>query len=142
MQRGAIAHRFHCDKDTTFTTELCNDITNTFRSGAIATSVAHEQNNECITGEGRSVGPTDKPGGLRRWIIAGHEFARVVKEFQVADGHRGWRVDARTPSRADTKCAESLCQSCEISCWCDGRAWQPLCGEQYGSGGSARNQCT
>ena len=50
---------------------------------------AHEQNNACIKGDGGSVGLTNNLSALRRWMVAGPEFARVIEEFQ--DGNEQWR---------------------------------------------------
>jgi hypothetical protein len=43
----------------------------------------HEQENEAIKGEGGAVGLTENPAALRRWMIAGPEVARAVKEFEA-----------------------------------------------------------
>ena len=44
----------------------------------------HEQENEMIKGDGGAVGLTESPAALRRWMIAGPEIARAVKEFESA----------------------------------------------------------
>ena len=54
--------------------------TNTFSS--IPLDQAHEQNNELIKGDGGGIGITETPGALLRWMVAGPELARVVKEFE------------------------------------------------------------
>jgi len=43
---------------------------------------AHEQNNAAIKGDGGAVGLTDNPSALRRWMVAGPEVARLIREFQ------------------------------------------------------------
>jgi len=40
---------------------------------------AHEQNNACIKGDGGTVGLTDNPSALRRWMVAGSEVATVIQ---------------------------------------------------------------
>ena len=55
-------------------------MTNTFSS--IPLDQAHEQNNELIKEDGGGIGITETPGALLRWIVAGPELARVVKEFE------------------------------------------------------------
>ena len=42
----------------------------------------HEQENEMIKGDGGAVGLTESPVALRRWMVAGPEIARAVKEFE------------------------------------------------------------
>ena len=42
----------------------------------------HEQENEIIKGDGGAVGRTENPTALKRWMVAGPEIARVVKEFE------------------------------------------------------------
>jgi hypothetical protein len=49
---------------------------------SIALDHAHEQMNALIKGDGGAVGLTESPGALRRWIIAGPEIARMIKEFE------------------------------------------------------------
>ena len=54
--------------------------TNTFSS--IPLDQAHEQNNELIKGDCGIIGITENPGALLKWMVAGPELARVVKEFE------------------------------------------------------------
>ena len=42
----------------------------------------HKQDNEMIKGDGGAVGLMESPAALRRWMIAGSEIARGVKEFE------------------------------------------------------------
>ena len=42
----------------------------------------HEQENEMIKGDGGAVGLTESPAALRRWMVAGPEIARAVREFE------------------------------------------------------------
>ena len=42
----------------------------------------HEQENEMIKGDGGAVGLTESPAALRRWMVAGPETARAVREFE------------------------------------------------------------
>ena len=42
----------------------------------------HEQENEMIKGDGGAVGLTESPAALRRWMVAGSEIARAVREFE------------------------------------------------------------
>ena len=55
-------------------------MTNTFSS--IPLDQAHEQNNELIKGDCGIIGITENPGALLKWMVAGPELARVVKEFE------------------------------------------------------------
>ena len=55
--------------------------TNTFSS--IPLDQAHEQNNELIKGGGRITGIAENPRVLLRWMVAGPELARMVKEFET-----------------------------------------------------------
>ena len=55
-------------------------MTNTF--SCIPLDQAHEQNNELIKGDGGVIGITETSGALLRWMVAGPELARVVKEFE------------------------------------------------------------
>ena len=57
--------------------------TNTFSS--IPLDQAHGQNNELIKGEGGAIGITENPSALLRWMVAGPELARMVKEFEYAE---------------------------------------------------------
>lgn len=43
---------------------------------------AHEQNNELVKGTGGAIGLTENPVALRRWMVAGPELARILKEFE------------------------------------------------------------
>ena len=52
---------------------------NTFSS--IQIDQADEQNNELIKGDGGIIGITENPGALLRWMVAGPELARIVKEL-------------------------------------------------------------
>jgi hypothetical protein len=40
---------------------------------------AHEQNNEVVMG---AVGLTENPSAFRKWMVAGPEKARLLKEFE------------------------------------------------------------
>ena len=43
----------------------------------------HEQNNKLVKGSGGAIGLTENPGNtFRRWMVAGHEQARLLKEFE------------------------------------------------------------
>jgi len=48
----------------------------------IALDQAHEQNNELIKGDGGSIGLTENPSGLRRWMLAGAETFRILQDFE------------------------------------------------------------
>ncbi|KAH3833881.1 hypothetical protein DPMN_107197 [Dreissena polymorpha] len=43
---------------------------------------AHEQNNEMVKGSGGAVCLTDHPTAFIKWMIAGHEYARIINEFE------------------------------------------------------------
>lgn len=49
---------------------------------AIAIDQAHEQNNVSVKGDGGAVGLTENPAALRRWMVCGHEMARLIQEFK------------------------------------------------------------
>ena len=42
----------------------------------------HEQNTETAKGTGGAVGLTENPSTFRKWMIAGPEQARFLKEFE------------------------------------------------------------
>ena len=42
----------------------------------------HEQENEMIKWDGGAVGLRESPTGLRRWMIAGPEIARAVRQLE------------------------------------------------------------
>ena len=48
---------------------------------AMAIDQAHEQNNDHVKGEGGAIGLTQNPELLQRWMVAGPEVARLVREF-------------------------------------------------------------
>ena len=54
---------------------------------AIPIDQAHEQNNACVKGDGGAVGLTEDPSALRRWMVAGPEVARVIREFENGGLH-------------------------------------------------------
>jgi len=43
---------------------------------------AHEQNNDLVKGSGGAVGLTENPVAFRRWMVAGPEQARIIREFE------------------------------------------------------------
>ena len=51
---------------------------------AMAIDQAHEQNNAFVKGDGGAVGLTENPSALQRWMVAGPEVARVIKEFETS----------------------------------------------------------
>ncbi len=59
---------------------VVNKTTNRFSSMPI--DQAHEQNNELVKGSGGAVGLTENPTAFRKWMIAGPEQARLLKEFE------------------------------------------------------------
>lgn len=50
----------------------------------MALDQAHKQENAIVKGEGGAVGLTGNPSALKRWMIAGPEIARMVKEFETS----------------------------------------------------------
>lgn len=48
---------------------------------ALAVDQAHEQHNAVVKGDGGAIGLTQDPTALRRWMIAGPEICRILKEF-------------------------------------------------------------
>jgi hypothetical protein len=49
---------------------------------AMALDQCHEQVNELIKGDGGAIGLTENPQALERWMVAGPEISRVVREFE------------------------------------------------------------
>ena len=49
---------------------------------AIAFDHAHEQENANVKGEGGSVGLTENPSALRRWMVADPELPSMIQEFE------------------------------------------------------------
>ena len=48
----------------------------------IALDQAHEQTNVCMKGDGKTVRLTENYNALRRWMVAGPENARIVRQFE------------------------------------------------------------
>ena len=42
----------------------------------------HGQENANVIGEGGAVDLTENPSALRRWMVAGPELSRMIKEFE------------------------------------------------------------
>ena len=42
---------------------------------------SHKQNNACVKKQGGTIGLTETPTALLRWMVAGPEMARLVTEF-------------------------------------------------------------
>ena len=59
---------------------VVNKTTNRFSSLPI--DQAHERNNELVKGSGGAVGLTESPLAFRKWMIAGPEQSRLLKEFE------------------------------------------------------------
>ena len=53
------------------------------RFSSIALDRAHEQENAIVKGQGGAVGLAEDPGALRRWMVAGPELSRIIKEFEA-----------------------------------------------------------
>ena len=47
----------------------------------MAIDQAHEQANAVINGEGGTIGITEDPSALRRWMVAGPEVSRLATEY-------------------------------------------------------------
>lgn len=43
---------------------------------------AHEQNNALVKGSGGAVELTENPSAFRKWMLAGPEQARLLREFE------------------------------------------------------------
>ena len=52
------------------------------RFSSIPIDQDHEQNNGLVKGLGGAVGLTENPSAFRKWMIAGPEKARILKEFE------------------------------------------------------------
>lgn len=55
---------------------------------AIAIDHAHEQENANVKGEGGAIGLTENAAALRRWMVAGPEVSRVIREFEQHKGEQ------------------------------------------------------
>ena len=58
----------------------------------MAVDQAHEQNNAVVKDDGGTVGLTECPAALQRWMVNGLEMTRVINDFEssgVARGARG-----------------------------------------------------
>lgn len=76
----------------------CPDVNKQFKRGAftsnktghtfsgIGLDQAHEQVDACVKGDGGTVGLTENQGALRRWMVAGPEILRIIKEFENLTG--------------------------------------------------------
>ena len=53
-------------------------------SSAIPIDQAHEQNNACSKRDEGTVGLTDNPSALQRWLVAGPEVTALIKDFEDA----------------------------------------------------------
>ena len=60
-------------------TGLLKKTSNSF--SAIPIDQEHEQNNKLVKGSGGVVGLTENPSAFQRWMTAGPEQARLLKEF-------------------------------------------------------------
>lgn len=79
---------------------------------------AHEQVNALVKGEGGAVGLTESPAALRRWMVAGPELSRMVKEFEdISTTKKDLRHHEQTPAVQSTflKDVKSLILSFEES---------------------------
>ena len=50
----------------------------------MALDQAHEQNNAAVKSDGGTVGLTQSPEALRRWMVAGPELMRMTSEFEAS----------------------------------------------------------
>ena len=61
----------------------------------IAINQAHKQNNAYVKGD---VGLAENPAALQRWMVSGHEMARLIGEFEVSTKKRR-KTDSGITSR-------------------------------------------
>jgi hypothetical protein len=54
------------------------------RFSSIPIDQAHEQENKVVKGSGGAKGLTENPSAFQRWMVAGPEMARRLKEFEVS----------------------------------------------------------
>lgn len=83
---------------------------------------AQEQVNALVKGEGGAVGLTESPAALRRWMVAGPELSRMVKEFEdISTTKKDLQHHEQTPAVQSTflKDVKSLISSFEES-------WNPF----------------
>ena len=70
------------------------------RFSAFTIDQSHEQNNAMVKGEGGTVGLTENPSALRRWMLSGSEMARLVNEFHTsASPETNWSPGFTTKPR-------------------------------------------
>jgi len=55
----------------------------TNRFSAMPIDQCHEQNNEIVKGSGGAIGLTENPSAFKKWMTAGPEQARLLKEFET-----------------------------------------------------------
>ena len=86
VQNSTVAENFNSGKFTVQKT--------THKFSAIALDHAHEQNNKWLKGDGGIIGLTENAPSLNRWMLAGPELVRVVKEFETSRGMTKPETDA------------------------------------------------
>ena len=78
---------------------------------------AHEQNNELVKGSGGAVGLTENPTAFRRWMVAGPEQARLLKEFENEMQPEGeelnWRSQHEQCMSIQERFKKHVCDLCE-----------------------------
>ena len=78
---------------------------------------AHEQNNELVKGSGGAVGLTENPTAFRRWMVAGPEQARLLKEFEnemQPEGEKlNWRSQHEQCMSIQERFKKHVCDLCE-----------------------------
>ncbi len=69
---------------------------------AMAIDQVHEQNNGVMKGDGGTIGLTENPAALKRWMVAGPEMARIISEFETemecTTSHKPTKHHDQTPA--------------------------------------------
>ena len=81
-------------RDMTTLSQRCPDVYDHFMLCAFTSNVtgnrfssieldqAHKHLNAQVKGDGGAIGLTEKPGALRRWMVAGPQLSTIIAEFE------------------------------------------------------------
>ena len=86
-QHPEVAREFHAGNFVIHKSSRC------FSSMAI--DQAHEQNNAVIKGDGGTIGLTEDPSALRRWMVAGPEVSQLVSNYETASESKDVKKSSR-----------------------------------------------
>lgn len=57
----------------------------------MAIDQAHEQNNGTVKSDGGTIGLTQTPEALKRWMVAGSELVEITAEFEASIEGLHWK---------------------------------------------------